>query len=118
MLSRKFIEQQRTRLQALRDQIRGGEQKTAMAVRTLQEERGGEAHEFEEDAQALAEKDVYQALHDVDQRRVNDIDRALQKIAEGTYGLSDKSGAKIPKARLEATPEAILTVEEEREAKG
>ena len=40
---------------------------------------------------------------------------ALQKIAEGTYGISDRSGAPIPKARLVATPEAVVTVEEAAE---
>ena len=40
-------------------------------------------------------------------------ERALQKIADGTYGYSDRSGEPIPKLRLEAMPEATLTVEEE-----
>ena len=47
-------------------------------------------------------------------RRVSHIERALQKIEEGTYGVSDESGKLIPKARLEVIPEAILTVDEER----
>jgi DnaK suppressor protein len=41
--------------------------------------------------------------------------RALQKIDESTYGLSDLSGEPIPKARLEIVPEAFLTVQEEEE---
>jgi DnaK suppressor protein len=49
----------------------------------------------------------------VNDRRIDEIERALQKIAEGTYGFSDASGDPIPKARLEATPEAIFTVEEQ-----
>jgi len=60
------------------------------------------------------ERDIAnQALRDVNDRRIGDIERALQKIAEGTYGLSDESGVPIPKARLDAMPEAILTVEEQ-----
>jgi len=51
----------------------------------------------------------------VDERRLRAIDRALAKIDEGTYGLSDMSGKPIPKASLEATPEAVLTVEEEEQ---
>jgi RNA polymerase-binding transcription factor DksA len=39
--------------------------------------------------------------------------RALQKIAEHTYGISDASGQPIPRARLEAMPEATLTLTEE-----
>ena len=40
------------------------------------------------------------------------IERALKKIELGTYGLSDVSGKPIPRERLEAMPEAVLTVEE------
>lgn len=41
------------------------------------------------------------------------IERALQKIDEGTYGLSDVDGTPIPDARLEALPYALTTVEQE-----
>ncbi len=48
------------------------------------------------------------------ERRLGEIDRALQKIEDGTYGLSDDSGEPIPRGRLEAVPEAIRTVEEQQ----
>lgn len=38
------------------------------------------------------------------------IDRALEKIEEGTYGVCDISGLEIPKARLDAIPYATMTV--------
>jgi DnaK suppressor protein len=38
------------------------------------------------------------------------IDRALEKIEEGTYGICDISGVEIPIARLEAVPYAVMTV--------
>jgi DnaK suppressor protein len=38
------------------------------------------------------------------------IDRALEKIEEGTYGICDVSGEPIPVARLDAVPYAIMTV--------
>jgi DnaK suppressor protein len=41
------------------------------------------------------------------------IERALEKIKDGTYGVSDASGRPIPRDRLEAMPEAIYTVDEE-----
>ncbi len=43
------------------------------------------------------------------------IDRAEQRIAAGTYGLSVKSGAPIPDDRLQADPTAELTIEEARQ---
>jgi DnaK suppressor protein len=39
------------------------------------------------------------------------INRALEKIEDGTYGICDVTGAEIPKKRLEAIPYATMTVE-------
>lgn len=41
------------------------------------------------------------------------IGRALQKLDEGTYGLSDRSHQPIPKERLEALPYAVMTADEQ-----
>jgi DnaK suppressor protein len=49
----------------------------------------------------------------VEEQRLRAIERALAKIDEGTYRLSDLSGDPIPKTRLEAMPEAVLTIQEE-----
>lgn len=46
--------------------------------------------------------------------RLNALDRAEQRLAAGTYGLSVESGKPIPDERLEAFPTAERTVEEER----
>jgi len=42
------------------------------------------------------------------------VERAEQRLAAGTYGLSVASGAPIPDERLEILPTAELTAEEER----
>ncbi|MHA6203418.1 TraR/DksA family transcriptional regulator [Dyella soli] len=111
-LSREFIAQQRSRLEALRRQVLGGELSATSRRRSFEELHGDEAAEFEDQAQDSAQEEVRQAQHDVDDQRVADIERALQKIDDGTYGYSDISGDPIPQARLEATPEAIVTIEE------
>jgi len=41
------------------------------------------------------------------------VQRAEQRLADGTYGLSIESGEPIPDARLEAQPTAERTVEEQ-----
>ena len=46
--------------------------------------------------------------------RLAALDRAEQRLAAGTYGLSIDSGRPIPDERLEALPTAERTVEEER----
>jgi DnaK suppressor protein len=112
-LSDEFIVQQKKRLEALRRELLGGEEDTIADERTAQEEHGDEAEEYEDEAQGMAQNEINQSLHDVNDQRVADIQRALRKIDEGTYGLSDESGQPIPKERLEVMPEAILTVAEQ-----
>ena len=46
------------------------------------------------------------------------VERADERLAAGTYGLSVESGQRIPDERLEARPTAELTVEEERALNG
>jgi DnaK suppressor protein len=111
-LSPQFIAAQRKRLGALKAELLGADSTAQEETRAGQEDGGEEAKEYEDAAQVLDLKEVLQARHDVDQSRLANIDRALKKIELGTYGLSDKSGKAIPKERLEASPEAVLTVEE------
>jgi len=111
-LSPQFIAAQRKRLEALKAELLGAESAAQQETREDQEDGGDDAREYEDAAQAMDRKEVLQARHDVDQPRMVNIDRALKKIELGTYGLSDKSGKAIPKERLEASPEAVLTVEE------
>ena len=46
---------------------------------------------------------------------VGAIDRALAKMANGTYGISELSGRPIPIERLRAVPWARLTADEEEQ---
>lgn len=45
-------------------------------------------------------------------QRLEGLDRAEQRVKDGTYGRSVRSGAVIPDERLEIDPGAELTVEE------
>jgi DnaK suppressor protein len=63
--------------------------------------------------------DLYQ--DELDEGRADDlreqlaaVERAEERLANGTYGLSTESGVPIPDERLEALPTAELTAEEER----
>ncbi|NHV25662.1 TraR/DksA family transcriptional regulator [Burkholderia sp. D-99] len=112
-LNEAFIARQRQRLEALQRQVLGGEENTLAQERQQQETTGAEAEEREDDAQTLEQDVANQALRNVNVHRIADIQRALEKIADGTYGYSDESGDPIPIGRLEAVPEAIYTVDEE-----
>lgn len=113
-LSREFIEQQRERLEALQEHLLDDEGRRAARAQAFQEAYGNEPRDLGDEGANMAQNEIHQALDDIDERQVRNIRRALQKIEEGTYGLSDLSDKPIPKARLEVSPEAIYTIEEER----
>jgi DnaK suppressor protein len=89
-------------------------------ARLRREEDGEPADEY--DAANLA-SDLYQdeldeGLADDLREQLAAVDRAEQRLAAGTYGLSIQSGQPIPDERLEAIPTAELTAEEERALNG
>jgi DnaK suppressor protein len=108
-----FVEKQRQYLLRLRATLLAAAQGTESDEGALKEDRTSGAVEFEDDAQELdaLERDGNLVVRDVE--RLACVDRALQKIEEGTYGLSDRSGEPIPRDRLEAVPEALFTLREE-----
>jgi DnaK suppressor protein len=63
-------------------------------------------------AQSLVTEGIDDALAENLRRRLATVERALDRIDEGTYGRSVLSAAPIPDARLQADPAAELTVEE------
>lgn len=56
---------------------------------------------------------VGQALEATLRSELASVDRAEARIAQGTYGVSVESGARIPDDRLEAEPLAERTIEEQ-----
>ena len=73
-------------------------------------------HEAERDAAYPATPLAQQGVDDALAARLGDrlaaLDRALQRVEDGSYGRSILSGALIPDERLEADPAAELTVQE------
>jgi DnaK suppressor protein len=65
-------------------------------------------------ASDLYQDELDEGLTEDIRARLDAVERAEQRLAAGTYGLSIESGQPIPDARLEALPTAELTVEEER----
>ena len=109
-----FIERQKRRLTKMRQQILGARRDLENEEASVKDELSGQAREYEDEAQKLTTLEIDENLQAVEDDRLSDIERALQKIENGTYGLSDASGAPIPIARLEAIPEALYTLEEQK----
>jgi DnaK suppressor protein len=89
----------------------------ALAKRT-HEDDGEEADEFDPAnlASDLYQDELTEGLADDLRLQLAAVERAEERLAAGTYGLSIESGQPIPDERLEAIPTAELTVEEERAA--
>ena len=68
--------------------------------------------DMEDPAQAFTAEGVDDAIAAGLRDRLAALDRADARLAEGTYGLSVRSGEPIPDERLRANPSAELTVAE------
>jgi len=88
--------------------------KDAEAAATADREVESGPGDYADSAQPLTAQGMDEAMASSFRDRLDAIDRALKRLDEGTYGLSVRSGAPIPAARLEADPAAELTVDEAR----
>ena len=113
-LDQQFVESQRERLVGLRDELVRIREGMADDERDLGETEGETTLDSGDLSQDMFTREMDASIGEQVERRLGEVDRALEKIAEGTYGLSDDSGDLIPRGRLEAVPEALRTVEEQQ----
>lgn len=66
-----------------------------------------EVHTRVDEAEAEREDDVVLAEAEVERRRLRDIETALNRLADGRYGVCACCGEEIPRDRLLAQPIAI-----------
>ena len=109
-----FLERQRRHLLALRAELLRTREAQESEEKDIDSESSGRARENEEDAQSLAIRELDDNLAGRAAERLAHVERALQKIDEGSYGVSDASGSSIPLERLEVVPEAIYTLAEQQ----
>jgi DnaK suppressor protein len=107
-----FIAKQKQRLLDLRKQLIASGDAAGVDEQGWQASAGGEPQDEGDDGDRLAQQANDEAILAHSEARLTAIDRALEKIEDGTYGLSDSSGDPIPRERLEAVPESCYTVEE------
>jgi RNA polymerase-binding protein DksA len=61
-------------------------------------------------ASEMVDRELDESLEENAEVLVRDIDHALEKIDDGTYGQCERCGNEIPEERLEAVPYATLCV--------
>jgi len=111
-LDQEFIDAQEQRLIDLREELGG----VRDGLGEDEQELEGQGDDFTETdsgdmSQSIFDREMDASVREQIERRLKDVDRALQKVEEGTYGVCDDTGEEIPRGRLEAVPEAIRTVE-------
>ena len=113
-LDEKFIEQQKGRLLDRKAELERMQRDAQEVSRERSQEYQDTQADSGDESQYLFEREVDATLEQQFGQELKDVNRALEKIEEGTYGLSDRSGEPIAKGRLEAIPEALYTIEEQQ----
>lgn len=73
------------------------------------ESKGYSQHQADEGTDDFV-KNINLEVSSAERNLLRQIDRALEKIEEGTYGMCDLTQEEIPLKRLEAIPYATMTV--------
>ncbi|MEX0961987.1 MAG: TraR/DksA family transcriptional regulator [Simkaniaceae bacterium] len=117
-LPKKKIEEFKKNLLEMKQQYSSVVRGVSQEVRSPEENKGFSQHSADE-ATDDATRMVSINVQSEEMRILDQIDRALEKIEEGTYGTCDASENEIPIKRLEAIPYATRTaVEQEKFEKG
>jgi RNA polymerase-binding transcription factor len=115
--ARERLMSERDRLQRIRDGLSaepgedaGPSEREGLSELSLADQHpadlGTEMFEREKDMSILERVDA----------AIADVDRALKRIDEGTYGICEACGREIAKARLEFKPEARFCVDDQARA--
>ena len=109
-LKKADIEKFKKRLEEMRDQMTHLIRDTSEDVKSTDQAKGYSQHQADEGTDDF-NRTISLEVSSKEFGILRQIERALEKIAEGTYGVCDISGEEIPIARLEAIPYATMTVQ-------
>jgi len=115
-MKRADIKLYKRRILALRSRLRGDVDQMADAVleKTLSEANGGLSvmpiHMADIGTDNF-EREFTLSLMESKDQTLDQIEEALERMEDGTYGVCEKCERKIPKARLNAIPYTILCVQ-------
>jgi DnaK suppressor protein len=106
------IEKLREVLLRRRDALRKALAGDLNALRELRSKSGGDWADIAADA---AQDEMSCQLAEVEARELAQIEAALERMRNGTYGICEVTGKPIPLARLQALPYATMCIEAQRE---
>lgn len=97
------------RLEDLRDHMTRALKGTTAEVKTPDEATGYSQHQADQGTDDF-DRTISLEVTSREYGILRQIERALEKIEDNTYGICDITGEEIPRARLEAVPYATMTV--------
>jgi DnaK suppressor protein len=109
-LKKTEITKYKKRLEEMRNQLTHALKGSTAEVKAADEASGYSQHQADQGTDDF-DRTISLEVTSREYGILRQIDRALEKIEEGTYGVCDITGKKIPVARLDAMPYATLTVE-------
>jgi DnaK suppressor protein len=110
-LSSEFIAQQRESLRDTKAELTGLKEGLVEDDQDRGEDQAYETSDAGDLGREMHTRQLDETVGGQVDSRLENVERALQKIEEGSYGICDDTGEEIPKGRLEAVPEAVTTVE-------
>ncbi|QIN79031.1 TraR/DksA family transcriptional regulator [Rubrobacter marinus] len=114
-IDQEFVQKQKGRLEEMRAELRRIVEGMEGDNQNRAEDEGDfTEHDSGDMSQSMFTREMDATVGEAMEGRLGHVERALQKIEEGTYGLSDVSGEPIVRGRLEAAPEAIYKVDEQQ----
>ena len=113
-LKKREIEAFKMRLEELKKQMTQFVREASEEVKSNDEMRGYSQHQADEGTDDF-DRTINLNLTDQETKVLKQVDRALEKIDDGTYGVCDVRGDDIPLKRLEAVPYATMTVKAQEE---
>ena len=108
-LKKQDIDRFKERLESMKTQMTQLAKHVADEVKTPEESKGYSQHQADEGTDDF-NRSISLQVSDEEFKILRQIDRALEKIDEQTYGICDVTGDQIPLARLDAIPYATVTV--------
>ncbi len=108
-LTKQQIADFKERLETLKDQITNQVRGTNETVKVAEESKGYSQHQADQGTDDFT-RIINLEVSDKELKILRQIERALEKISENTYGICDLTEEEIPLARLEAVPYATMTV--------
>ncbi len=109
-LKKSEIETYKQRLLELKDQLTNNVRTISEDVKSNEDSKGYSQHQADEGT----DDSVQNVNIEISSREsvvLRQVDRALEKIEEGTYGCCDLTEQEIPVKRLDAVPYATMTVD-------